>query len=317
MKPSSFVNLDINASYGLLPEVAEQLARSSSWLNPSSIHRGGQLARALVEEAREAVAALIGAGSGTRVVFCSGATEANNTVVTALHWLGGGPWEAVISAVEHPSVRAPALRLQAAGGVQVREVAPDAGGAFSAARFTAALMPAARLAAVMLANNETGQVLPVAEIASSIKRAQPRCIVHCDAVQALGKMPVDFAALGVDSLSLSAHKIGGLSGVGALVITEELELQPLLCGGPQEQRLRAGTENVLGIYSSGWRRVWRRWRTAPERCVPGANCRARAAGRAAGERAVRGGAAPAQHAQSVFARRARRRSGRGPDPTAS
>jgi cysteine desulfurase len=205
--------------------------------NPSSVHRQGRQARRQVEEAREILAAAIGAAPAG-VIFTSGGTEANNLALT------GFPGRRVLaSAVEHPSI------LKGA----VDAIVPvDRFGVVDLAALDEMLAaePRPALLALMLANNETGVIQPVAEAAALAHRRG--AWVHADAIQALGKIPVDMAALGLDSLSLSAHKIGGPQGVGALVLADpEAELRPLLVGGGQERRHRAGTENVAGIVGFG------------------------------------------------------------------
>jgi cysteine desulfurase len=224
--------LDWNASAPVRPEAAAAMARALVEAgNPSSVHNAGRAARAMIEKAREQVAALVNAPAD-RVVFTSGGTEAN-----ALALSGFGA-DAAYSAVEHDAVRAnlPDGRVLpvTADGVLDLERADIAG---------------VKLVAVMLANNETGVIQPVAEIAARAHAAGLR--VHCDAVQAAGKIPVDFAALGVDTLALSAHKIGGPMGVGALVVREKRAVSPLWLGGGQERGWRSGTPNLPGIVAFG------------------------------------------------------------------
>ena len=205
--------------------------------NPSSVHRDGRQARRRVEEARETLAAAIGAAPAG-VIFTSGGTEANNLALTAF------PGRRVLaSAVEHPSI----LKGRVDAVVPV-----DRFGVIDLAALDEMLAADDRpaLLALMLANNETGVIQPVAEAAALAHRRG--AWVHADAIQAFGKIPVDMAALGLDSLSLSAHKIGGPQGIGALVLADpEADLQPLLVGGGQERRHRAGTENVAGIVGFG------------------------------------------------------------------
>ena len=181
----------------------------------------------MLERAREAVAGLVGAAPDA-VVFTSGGTEANNQV------LGGIGSRCLVSAIEHDSV------LAAAPGAERLPV--DGEGRIELARLAerlAAVEPA--LVSVMLANNETGVIQPIAEVAELAHRHG--ALVHCDAVQAAGKLPIDLRALGVDFLTLSAHKLGGPQGVGALVLGEGIEPAALLRGGGQERRWRPGTEN--------------------------------------------------------------------------
>lgn len=233
------INFDRNASYGLLVEVAGELHRSGlQHLNPSSIHSGGQEARALVEEARERVGILVGASGSDRVVFTSGATEANNMAVSLAR-----EGKAVCSAIEHPSVLEPLRSF----GIDVLEIAP----LFSPEAFLDACSEETKVVSLMLANNETGVILSVKETASLIRKHYPNTLIHCDAVQAAGKMELVFSELGVDMLTVSSHKIGGLAGTGALVVSERVPTKAFIVGGPQETRWRGGTENVLGVAAFG------------------------------------------------------------------
>lgn len=235
--------LDCNASEILRPQAREAVLSALDVAgNPSSVHGEGRRARALVEAAREAVAALVGARPA-EVVFTSGATEANNTVLAA-------GWDAIaVSAVEHPSVAVPAE----ASGATLTVVAAGSDGVAAAegfARWAAAgALAGKRLAALQLANNETGVVQPVAEVARLA--SEHGFHLHVDAVQAPGRIAVDFGASGIGSMSLSAHKIGGPKGVGALIMREDAGLPASLRGGGQERRRRAGTENVAGIAGFG------------------------------------------------------------------
>jgi len=231
---SEFVYLDYNATAPLRPEAAAAITHALDITgNPSSVHRFGRAARRLVEDARETVAGLFGAGP-SGVIFTSGGTEANNLALA-----GCGRRRLLVSAGEHDSV------LQAAPGA-VRVPLTAAGTVDLAALDTLLGETAAdTLVSVQFANNETGVIQPIAAVAERAHRCG--ALVHCDAVQAAGRIAVDLAALGVDMLSLSAHKIGGPQGVGALVLRGDLDLVPQLRGGGQERRRRAGTENVAGI----------------------------------------------------------------------
>jgi cysteine desulfurase len=225
--------LDWNATAPLRSEaaaaVAEALALGG---NPSSVHRRGRAARQLVERSRETVAALIGAPAHG-VIFTSGGTEANHLAL-----LGSGRERVLVSAVEHSSV------LQAVPDAE--RIPVDGDGIVDLAALKALLDadPRPALVSVMLANNETGAIQPVNEIAG-IGHADG-ALFHCDAVQAAGKMSLSMAEIGADFMTLSAHKIGGPSGIGALV-SAGAEVTPLLRGGGQEGNRRAGTENLAGI----------------------------------------------------------------------
>ena len=237
------VYMDHNATTAVRPEARDAVALALALTgNPSSVHGSGRTARRLVEDARDAVAALVGAEPAW-VVFTSGGTEANNLALRVL------PKRAPIlcSAVEHASV------LSVMDGIV--EIPVDGDGVVDLGALEALLAgedtPA--LVSVMLANNETGVLQPVADVAALAH--EHGALIHCDAVQAAGKMAIDFRALGCDLMSLSAHKIGGPSGVGALVVTSgvegDLSLIPMLRGGGQERGRRAGTENVPGIAGFG------------------------------------------------------------------
>ncbi len=247
--------LDHNATMPLRPEAkAAMLAALDLPGNASSVHAEGRRARAVVEDAREAVAVLSGA-KPEEIVFTSGATEANNWVVRAC-WA-----QLAVGATEHDSVLAPARAVDPAvmelgcagngivdiGGIAERfpsslagEVAHRAGGFGNGTR---------GLVSIQIANPETGVVQPIAEAVVVARRLG--FLIHCDAVQAMGRVPVDFTASGLDFMSISAHKLGGPKGVGALVIRDGVDLPALLAGGGQERRRRSGTENVAGIAGFG------------------------------------------------------------------
>lgn len=230
--------LDYNAGALVRPEVAAAVGDIlGAVANPSSVHAAGRKARAAVEDSRLCIAECLGADPG-EVVFTSGGSEAN---VTALRC--SGAQNILASAVEHDSV----LAAASAGAAphQILSVDPDGLVDLSALDEWLSHAGKGALVSVMLANNETGVIQPVAQV---VERAHRHgATVHCDAVQAFGKLPVNFASLGVDYLSVSGHKIGGLQGAGALLVRDGAPLQPLLHGGGQEFRRRAGTENVPGI----------------------------------------------------------------------
>lgn len=237
--------LDHNATAPLRPEaMAAVNAALALTGNASSVHGFGRAARRLIEEARQSVAAFAGAAPAG-VVFTSGGTEANNLALSGHGGPGGGG--ILVSAGEHPSV------LNAAPQAQRLALLPD--GRLDLAALSAALKAAQStaqapiLVSVMWANNETGVLQPVREIAEIIHRHA--ALFHCDAVQAAGKLPLAMAETGIDFMSLSAHKIGGPQGVGALVLAPGRQVAALLRGGGQEKSYRAGTENLPGIAGFG------------------------------------------------------------------
>jgi cysteine desulfurase len=214
--------------------------------NASSRHDFGTRARGAVNKAREQIAGMVNVQPG-QVVFVSGGTEANNLFIRgAAAYMK--PSQIVVSAIEHPCVARPAQDL-ARQGWKLRKLATDGRGRVDIADAKLALGEPTGLVSVMLANNETGVVQPVAEIAALAR--DKRAWMHTDAVQALGKIVVDFEALGVHAMTLSAHKIYGPKGVGALVVDKRLELKPIIHGGGHEGGMRSGTENVPAIVGFG------------------------------------------------------------------
>jgi cysteine desulfurase len=213
--------------------------------NPSSVHRPGRAARARIEKARHQVAALVGARARD-VLFTSGGTEANNLALRAFTSPDPSPGGVLVSAIEHESVllAAPTARRIPVDGNGVIDLA-----ALEQMLHGTAIPMAGGLVSVMLANNETGVIQPIAEIVRLAHAMGAR--VHCDAVQAVGKVAVDCHALGVDYLSLSGHKLGGPTGVGALIVREDAPFAADRIGGGQEAGRRAGTENVSGIAGLG------------------------------------------------------------------
>jgi cysteine desulfurase len=242
------IYLDHNATCVVRPKAREAMARALEiGGNPSSIHAAGRAARALVEAAREQVAALIAAPAST-VVFTSGGTEANALAIESA--VAAGSRRLIVSAIEHDSVQETSRVL----GVAVEALPVDADGradlGWLAARLAAwDAADGKPFVALMLANNETGVIQPVAEAAELVRAADGW--LHVDAIQAAGKIAVDSRALGADTLSISAHKIGGPQGVGALTFGPRATLSRRQHGGGQERGRRGGTENVPGISSFG------------------------------------------------------------------
>ena len=248
---------DHNATTPLAAEVLEAMLPylSGRYGNASSRHDYGRAARMALDEARAQVAAAVGAHP-TEVIFTSGGSEANNLFLRgAAAGLRAGLL--AVSAVEHPSVLEPARWVARCGGHgpqwQLREIAVDDQGRIDAGSYGEILAAKPRLVSVMLANNETGVVQDVAALALQARQAGVACF-HSDAVQALGKLDIDFRRLneaGVHGLSLSAHKINGPKGAAALVLDKRVELQAQILGGGQERGLRSGTENVAAIVGFG------------------------------------------------------------------
>jgi cysteine desulfurase len=239
----AMIDLDANATTPLSQHARDAIAAAMADLlgNPSSLHGRGQAARARVEQARKTVMTAVGGAAG-KIVWTSGATEAN-----ALAWHGvladKQQPRVVTSPVEHPSIRGQVARLRQQG-VEVVDVPVDAQGRLDLAAYESALRQPTTLVSVMAVQNELGLVYPTQDLARMAHAAG--ALFHCDATQAPGRIPLDLQALDVDLASLSAHKAGGPSGVGALWLKRGQRLQGLI-PGHQEDGLRGGTENVLGI----------------------------------------------------------------------
>lgn len=264
------IYLDCNATTPLLPEVADALdaAQRAGYANPASQHSAGRRARRALEEARERIGAMLGANMTSfradRVIFTSGGTEANNLALRGIAAGVSGEGVGVckdkehvlVSAIEHPSILGPAERLRL-GGCDVETIPVDRQGVVDPAVVAARLRPSTRLVSVMLGNNETGAIQPVAEIA---RRCRERGVLsHTDAVQAVGKIAVNFVELGVDALTVTAHKFHGPLGIGALIVRAEVPLEPILSGGFQQGGLRPGTESVaLALGFAAALEAWKR-----------------------------------------------------------
>ncbi|MBX7165099.1 MAG: cysteine desulfurase [Pirellulales bacterium] len=244
------IYLDYNATTPLAADVAEAMARcyAEGYVNPESQHAPGRRARAALEDAREGLAQLLGAQitgrDADRLIFTSGGTEANNLALFGL--AGAPPARVVVSAIEHPSVSRAADEL-ARRGHQVERLPAARTGLVkleSIEQLAAPDPPGAvpRLASLMLVNNETGVVQPVAALVDRL--ASLGTLVHTDAVQAVGKLPLDFRALGVAAMTATAHKVSGPRGIGVLIVRAGVPLEPQLFGGQQQLGLRPGTEDV-------------------------------------------------------------------------
>lgn len=233
------IYLDHNATTPLLPEAWEamQPVMVEAFGNPSSAHHAGRKARRLLEDARERVAARLGA-SPDEVTFTSGATEANNLALFGL--TGSSPAHALASPIEHPCVIEPLKQLQARGFV-IDWLPVTSTGLVAADAVAALIRPSTRLVSLMLTNHETGAIQPVRDVAASLPST---ALFHTDAAQAVGKMPVHFHELGVAALTASAHKFRGPKGVGVLIVKRGVSVRPQLFGGHQQQGRRPGTEPV-------------------------------------------------------------------------
>jgi len=240
--------LDYNATAPLRPEVREAVVDALGETgNPSSVHAEGRAARAAVEEARAKVASLVGA-QAEDVIFTSGGTEANALALGAP--AGEESWQCYISAIEHPAALSGG-RFHPETTTLIPVTADGVADIGALAQMLEKHKPGGwrPLVSLMAANNETGAIQPLAGTANIVHEAGG--LLHSDAVQAAGRIPLDMTALGADMLTLSAHKIGGPKGIGALVLAEGVRVEPLIKGGGQEGRRRAGTENVPGIVGFG------------------------------------------------------------------
>jgi cysteine desulfurase len=244
------VYLDYNATTPVAPEVLAAMLPyfCVEYGNASSIHTFGQRARGAVEEARESVAALLGARP-TEIMFSSGGTESNNHAIFGVVGAASGSSKHVItSAVEHSAVLDPCRALEKQG-VAVTFLPVDGEGLVNPEDVRRAIRPDTVLITIMLANNELGTIEPIAEIGKIA--AEAHVTLHTDAIQAAGKIPIDVAKLGVHLLSISAHKLYGPKGVGALYVRKGTHIEPLLYGGHSERDRRPGTEDVTSIAGLG------------------------------------------------------------------
>jgi cysteine desulfurase NifS len=248
--PTRRIDLDNNATTEVAPEVREAMLPylGTACGNPSSLHARGREAREAVEAARRAVARLVGARP-RRITFTGGGSESDNLAIKGVAFAQrDGRRHIVTSAIEHPAVLGACLFLERQG-FRVTFLGVDAEGLVDVAELRDALTDETLLVSIQMANNEVGTVEPVRELAA-LAHARG-ALFHTDAVQAVGKIPVDVEALGVDLLTLAAHKLRGPKGVGALYVRQGITLEPLVHGGKQEGGLRAGTENVAGIVGLG------------------------------------------------------------------
>jgi len=250
------IYLDANATTPVLPEVVEAMLPylAEGFGNPSSAHHSGQRTRSAVEQARGSAARMLNC-SAQEIVFSSGGTESDNLALSGVlqpYLDRREPAHLITTQIEHHAVLHAAQALEARG-IEVTCLAPGSDGIVSPEAFAAALRPHTRLISIMLANNETGAVQPVGKIARIAKAYNPQIVVHTDAVQAAGKLPLDMAGefKNVDLLAVSGHKMYAPQGTGMLFVRKGVALTPLFLGGPHERQRRAGTENVPGIVALG------------------------------------------------------------------
>jgi len=240
--------IDHNATSPMTKETIRSVRGVQAWYfgNPSSVHSVGADARAVLDGARESIASLIGCHE-TELYFTSGGTEANNWAIFGI--MRQNPlWPVVVSAIEHKSILRPAMeRFTDRCGIVPAEKTGKLALEQLAYILVAHRKAPGALVSVMLANNETGVIQPIREVVEMVRKYKPEALVHVDACQALGKIPVNVNDLGVDLMTISAHKIGGPKGIGALFIRRGIEISPLILGGHQEGDLRAGTENVAAV----------------------------------------------------------------------
>ncbi|MCG8585978.1 MAG: cysteine desulfurase [Pirellulales bacterium] len=252
------IYLDHNATAPIAPEVAEAMSECyrAGYANPASAHEPGRRARRRLETARDTIGQILGTdtsgANSDRVIFTSGGTEANNL---ALRGLGGTkPAHAVVSAIEHPSVADVAVQLEREGWrISRLGVTPD--GVVQVDQLAGLLRADTRFVAVMLGNNETGVIQPIRQVAEICNEHQVP--LHTDAVQAVGKIAVDFRELGVTTMSVTAHKFHGPRGIGALIIHGDVSIEPMLRGGFQQAGIRPGTESV--VLAIGMQRALELW----------------------------------------------------------
>ena len=243
------IDLDHNAGAPVRVEAAAAVSRLLADVagNPSSVHRSGQRSRRMLEVARAQVASIVGA-QPRQIVFTSGGTESNNLAIFGAIATSSRRRKIISSQIEHSSILAPIAELERRGFDVVR-VAPDSDGRVDPARVLAALDSETALVTLGLANSEVGTIQDLAPLASGC--GESGALFHIDAVQAVGRIPVDIAALRCDLLTLSGHKLGASAGVGALYVRDFARLAPIVFGGPHESGMRAGTPNLLGAVSFG------------------------------------------------------------------
>jgi len=270
MRPKTTMDsiyLDHNATTPIRPEVAQAMARcyAEGYANPASQHRPGQRARRVLDDAREAIADVVGANLSSSpadwLIFTSGGTEANTLAVLGIAPAaeGGEPGQVIVSAIEHASVIEPAEHLMEQGW-RLDTMGVTSEGVVRVERLAGLITPETRLVSVMLANHETGVLQPVAELAPICREAGVP--LHTDAVQVAGKLPIDFRSLGVSAMTITAHKLQGPLGIGALILRDDVAIDPILFGGHQQGGVRPGTESVA--LAEGMRTALELWREEHE-----------------------------------------------------
>ncbi len=244
------IYMDHNATTPMRPEVlaAMQPYLAEKFGNPNSIHRYGRETRIAIENARDHAAALIGAAESDEIFFTAGGTESDNWALRGVISAASGRSHVVTTAIEHEAVLATCHMLEAQG-VEVTYVKPNRKGRVSAEEVASAIRPDTKIVSVIWGNNEVGTVQPIHEIGAICR--ERGILFHTDAVQALGKQPIDVERAGVSLLSATGHKINASKGTGFLYVKKGTELDPFMTGGGQEQNLRSGTENVAGIVALG------------------------------------------------------------------
>ena len=250
MSPTDTLYLDSNATTRPAPEVlAAMRPYLEQWYgNPSSVHRFGQRARQGIDQARSQLASLIGC-SDAEILFTGGGTEAVNTALRGLLSARSPRRRIITSSVEHSATRELCAQLAKDNLAEIIEIDVDSVGHLNLDRFASSLSDDVALVTIMWANNETGVIFPVAEIARLCR--EKRIPFHCDGTQAVGKIPVNVSALGIDAMSMASHKFHGPKGAGALFMRRGLRIRPTIIGGPQERGRRGGTENVPGLVGMG------------------------------------------------------------------